>query len=81
MEPTELDEIKSALQAFRLDVIKALAGIEVEIFALQMAVLPGNGPNLIDEGRLQKLRQKASLNLHKFVDEYAQRIAPAHELR
>lgn len=82
METPQPTELEQSFELFRLDVIKALASIEVEIYTLQMAAVPGMDQNdPVDQDRPKRLRREASIIRSKFEPELSERIALAHQLR
>jgi hypothetical protein len=81
MDNHEFGELQEALKQFRLDVIKALAGIEVELYALQVAAIPGPTEGSIDADRWKQVHEKAVGLRAQFESEYEEMIAPAHTLR
>ena len=60
-------------QQFRLDIMKALAEIDVEIDALQQAVEEGK---VVSPTRLKELRSNSRQRLEKFLKHHAQHIGP-----
>ena len=76
--PADLVELEEALKSFWEDVLRAFVNLEVEIHALQEALLEGQ---VVSGKRLDELRRNAKNSQHKFQDRYARTIAPAHELR
>ncbi len=60
-------------QQFRLDVMKALAEIDVEIDALQQSVEEGK---VVSPTRLKELRSNSRQGLGKFLKHHAQHIGP-----
>lgn len=69
-------QVEAALAQFRLDVIKALAEIDVEIDALQQAIEEGK---TITPERRQEIRKECRARvLGRFLDYHAQHISPAH---
>ena len=62
--PSEVEELKDALIQFRIDVINALAEIDVEINALQQAVEVGQP---VPRERLKQIRDESrEVTLGKF---------------
>lgn len=76
--PASPEELETALKLFRQDILKALANLDVEILALQDAVLEGKP---VSRKRLNELRAKARESHGRFVDRQAQSISFAHEIR
>ncbi len=69
-------QLEAALTQFRLDIIKALAEIDVEIDALQQALEEGK---TITRERRQQIRNECRTRvLGRFLDYHAQHISPAH---
>jgi len=69
-------QLEAALTQFRLDVIKALAEIDVEIDALQQAL--EEGKTITPERRQQIRKECRARVLGRFIDYHAQHIAPVH---
>lgn len=67
----ELNDLKELLTQFRLDLIRRLAEIDVEIEALMQAVEEGES---ITPQRLKALRKESQKRLHKFADFHAQHL-------
>ena len=76
----QFSELQEALKTFHNWVIKALAGIEIEVYALQLATFPGAGEHPISGHRLAQVRLKASLFRSTFEVQYEALIVPAHKL-
>jgi hypothetical protein len=68
-------QLEAALTQFRLDVIRALAEIDVEIDALQQAM--DEGKTITPERRQQIRKECRARVLGRFIDYHAQHIAPA----
>jgi len=77
-KPIEYEDLLKQLAQFRLDVIQALAEIDVEINALQEASVSSD---LLKDDDLKHLRDDSRKLLGKFVAYHAQRISPLHERR
>jgi len=76
--PSSPKELELALMNFRDDILKAFIGIEVEIVALQNAVMEDRP---VSRKRLNELRDRAGETAHQFRDRYAELIRPAHQVR
>ncbi len=74
--PTDPNHLEAGLIQFRLDILKALAEIDVEISALQQAVTKDRP---VTSQQLKKLRDESRKKLHKFFDYHAQHVALAHQ--
>jgi hypothetical protein len=74
----EYADLIEQLKQFRLDVIKALAEIDVEIDALHNAVVSSNP---INPQALKGLRADSRKRLGKFGELYGQELALLHERR
>jgi predicted urease superfamily metal-dependent hydrolase len=68
----ELNDLKEMLAQFRLDLIKALAEIDVEIDALIQAVEKGEGCVTVQE--LKEIRQESRKRLEKFLSHHAEHL-------
>jgi len=67
-------QLEAVLTQFRLDIIKALADIDVEVDALQQAIAEGK---TISRERLQEIRRECRTRvLGRFLDYHAQHISP-----
>ena len=73
--PTELEE---SLKAFHLDILKAFANVQMEIEALQAAIVEAKP---VSRKRLEELRQGAARRLPKLVNHYAEMIGLPHDRR
>ena len=71
--PSTQQELEVALKAFRLDVVKALANIHVEIETLQAAVVEAKP---VSREHLKELRETVAKRLRKFRDHYDENIGP-----
>jgi hypothetical protein len=60
-------------QQFRLDVIKALAEMDVEIDALRVSVKEGK---VLPVKRLEEIRSDSGLRLGRFLNFHAKHIGP-----
>ena len=78
MGDQELQDVQEALKRFRSDILNALSKIDVEITALQQAVIEGHQ---VTPERLNVLRKQASENAERFRERYAHSICFAHETR
>lgn len=74
----EYEDLVEQLTKFRLEVVRALAAIDVEIDALHQAVVKQK-PLLSEE--LSRIRAKSRQSLGKFVDFHAQKFPMLHEKR
>ena len=76
--PSSPEELEEALKQFRVDILKAFANIQVEISALQRAVMESRP---VSEDQLCELRDDARKRVEEFYQRYAAKIGPAHETR
>jgi hypothetical protein len=65
------DSLLTDMQQFRLDVLKALAGIQIEINAIQEALKEGE---VVTAKRLKQIRLDSSRLEDKFLKQYGRRI-------
>jgi len=66
------EDLMESLVLFREDILKALAGLKVEISALQQAVLESK---LISQSRLDELRkEEEERNFERFMNRFAEKI-------
>jgi len=74
----EYEDLVSQLQQFRLEVIKALAAIDIEVDALQAAVVKSK-PLLAED--LKRLRAASRSRLSKFEEFHGHKLPLLHEKR
>ena len=74
----EYEDLVEQLKQFRLDVVKALAGIDAEIDALHKVALRQK-PLLRED--LNRLRSASRTQISKIEERYLQRITLLHERR
>ena len=71
-------ELERTLVSFREDILKALTNIQVELDALERAILERKP---VTKKRLQELRAEAKNSAEKIHDRYARTLGPAHTRR
>lgn len=72
MASAEIEELKSTLGQFRLDLLNALAAIDVEIDALRQAVEEGE---TVKPERLKELRSASRMRLGRFLNYHAEHVS------
>ena len=78
MDNSEPPESSRALSQFRLDIMNALADIQVELRVLQVAA---QQKKPVSEQQLKNLRKEAKKERKHLLDHYAETISRADELR
>jgi len=68
--PTEIDELKALLARFRQELVTALAGIDIEINALQQAVKEQG----LNPERLKQIRSQSCQLLERFEKSHSQHL-------